>query len=114
MDPGRVVESQHFNPKVQENNSKEYYTNTSYLDRFGTQTASRLPRRNWALPIIGNRPYQQAVRPLNIKANRYLLPGGLQYRLRDLYGVYNSAPKSAPGYVDQVIEANPGTVWGSQ
>lgn len=114
MDKAQLIESQFYSPMWATKGLEEYGTIVNYLNSVGTDDPKRQPLRNFMIPMCGLSRAPMSQRRLNVRENRYHLPGGLEYRLRDLYGMYNSSPKPIkPGYIDQPIRVNPG-IWGEQ
>lgn len=114
MDPSHLIEDQLHNPRWAIDGQKYYQQITDRLPVFGTDDVNRQPLKGTQLPIVTD-PMKRAppaLRKMNVYQNRYHLPSGLEYNCwRDLYGLYNSAEKPRPGYIDQEIKQNANPVW---
>jgi hypothetical protein len=110
-DPGRVNESRVFTPQWAEDGMRLYQTETSLLNYYGTNDTVRHPTAGFP-GICKTIRGQNSTRMMNVTKARYHHPGGMQHRVyRDLYNVLHSSAKPHPGYINTVIEANPG-IWG--
>ena len=112
MDRAHLVEDQLYNPGWFENQRDVYGKTVDYLNIYGTKTQQRLPARNLALPVIAHYRHPPSQRVMNVYRGRYTHPGGLTFDKRDPARVLNSSVKEHSGYIDTVIEANPG-VWSA-
>lgn len=110
MDPAKLIESQIFTPKWQNDGITEYIQNVNYHNYYGRGRV-KCPHPNGLYPVIEHDRYHpRALKQHDKFKTRYRHPGGLQYVYLDQYGTNNSRQKvsKSTGYLHQEIRENPG------